>query len=105
LESEYELNASTLSVTEEELRRARKVISELEKSLEELRVLHKIEVDDERRKGQALCDQVRNETIAAAEEQFSKANEHYMTLKHEYDSAIIKIGKLGEGIESCSTRS
>ena len=100
LKSEYEATTKILEATKDDLQFSRKAATELEESLEELRIEHKNSVETEKKKSQALCDQVRNETIAAAEEQFSKANGHYMTLKNEYNIAVTKIEKLEKELRS-----
>ena len=85
---------------EEDARTSHKVVADLESSKEELLAEHAVVLEEQRKMSRAQCDQVRNETIAAAEEQFRKANEHYMSLKQEYDGAITKIGKLEKELRS-----
>eukprot|EP00545_Synedropsis_sp_CCMP1620_P000153 CAMPEP_0119008762 /NCGR_PEP_ID=MMETSP1176-20130426/3919_1 /TAXON_ID=265551 /ORGANISM="Synedropsis recta cf, Strain CCMP1620" /LENGTH=894 /DNA_ID=CAMNT_0006961159 /DNA_START=189 /DNA_END=2873 /DNA_ORIENTATION=+ len=93
LEAEHEANTQRLKTTEEELTLSLQGTADLEATVEMLRKEKREAVDTEKRKGQTICDKVRNETIAEAEAQFNKANEHYMTLKHEYDGALGKIAK------------
>ena len=94
LESEIEKATGSLASTEEMLRQSQQVITELEGLLTELRAEHNRAIEEQCRKGQKHSEQVRNETIAAAEVQFQKANEHYMALRQEYDAASRKAGKL-----------
>ena len=100
LEAENKKNAQALKAAEENLRLSQNSVAEVEAFGEELRVEHAVAIEEQRRLGRAQCDQVRDETIAAAEEQFRKANEHYMSLKQEYDSSIVKIGKLEKELRS-----
>mmetsp|Transcript_18277 Transcript_18277/g.27701 ORF Transcript_18277/g.27701 Transcript_18277/m.27701 type:complete len:865 (-) Transcript_18277:83-2677(-) len=57
-------------------------------------------VEQEKKLRNAACEKVRNETVAAAEEQFNKANEHYLTLKHRYDNVVARVATLEKEIKS-----
>lgn len=99
LEAEHETNVHKLKTTEEELTLCLHGTTELEATVDMLRAEKKEAVEDERKKGETICEKVRNETIAEAEAQFNTANEHYMTLKHEYDGAVDKISKLEKDLK------
>lgn len=100
LEADNERIAHALKAAEEDFRLSQISVAELKASGEDLRVEHTVAIEELRRLGRTHCDQVRDQTIAAAEEQFRKANEHYISLKQEYDGASVKIGKLEKELRS-----
>lgn len=100
LEVEQEAYSQQLSATEAQLNLSLAEIAELEQSLAKMETQGKMALDEEKRRSQKASDQIRNETIAAAKEQFSKANGHYMTLKHEYDNSVMKTASLEKEVRS-----
>jgi hypothetical protein len=100
LEDERQLDIAGVEAAREEADIARAASRSLQMSLDQLRSDHRKELEEERRKREEACQQVKEEMIAAAEEQFGKANKHYVKLKHEYDSTIIKIGRIERELKS-----
>jgi hypothetical protein len=100
LVNENEAISRMLLSTEAQLNQAQEEITALQSSMMELREILTSTLEDERKKAIEQCEEVRNATIAVAEAQFNKANEHYMNLKHEYDSTIATNAKLEKEIRS-----
>jgi hypothetical protein len=100
LEDERQQGIASAEAARGEAEIARTASRSLQMSLDQLRDDHRKELEKERRKRDEACQQVKEEMITAAEEQFGKANEHYVKLKHEYDSTIMKVGRIERELKS-----
>jgi chromosome segregation ATPase len=94
LQAEKEQDLADLAMAREEAELARAASDSLKKSLDRLRDDHKKALEEEAQRRQELCQTVKKGMILAAEEQFGKANEHYVNLKHEYDAIKEKLNKV-----------
>jgi chromosome segregation ATPase len=101
LEAERQHDLARVEAARAEAENARTASKSLQMSLDQLRDDHKRELEKERRLREEACQQVKKEMIAAAEEQFGKANELYVKLKHEYDSTMMKAGRIERELKSC----
>lgn len=91
-EANQVINELKLLQNDQESRVAR-LSEDLELSQKELKakeLTYETQLKEMKQIRNAACEKVRNETVAAAEEQFNKANEHYLTLKQRYDTAVAR---------------
>ena len=79
--------------------------TELEESLELMRVDHKKAKDDEARRRAAACEEIKADMIRQAEEQFAVANAHYLKLKGEFENAKNANGKLEKELQKARDES
>ena len=94
IEEEREQDFALIDAAREDARQAEAETQSLRLSLERLRRDHELALEDERQKREDSCQQAREEMIAAAQAQFDQANEHYVKLKHEYDSTATKLSQM-----------
>jgi len=93
-ESELERNLALLESTQQESLRVEQALREAEDLMITIRTDHERALEAEKAKREVACDQVKDEMITAAEEQFARANETFMKLKHEHDAAKTKLIKM-----------
>lgn len=91
LDAERERHIKEIQTAQEQSQAAREAVLSLEETLGHQKKDHAKQMGEERKLRDLACDRVREEMIASAKEQFADANQHYMNLKHEYDSCFAKL--------------
>jgi len=102
LDAEHQTYVDALKAATEEANLTKIQYSTLLASWERSKLEHKKAMDDEKRKRHEARDEVRAEMIAAAEEQFAKANVEYLRLKSEFELTVARLGKAEREIQAMS---
>lgn len=93
-DAEHQNTIEALQAAKDEAHLAKLQCATFEANLERSKVDYKKAIEDEKRKRQEAREEVRAEMIHAAEEQFAKANVEYLRVKSEFESTLLKLGKI-----------
>jgi hypothetical protein len=88
-----------LEATHEEAQYAASGIERKNQEIQRMKVAHQQVLENELVLREKTCQDARDEMIARAEQQFAQANATYKKLKHEYDTAVVKLSGLEKDIK------
>ena len=101
----FETLSKELESSQSQTEDANTTLHALEEQIKQLKIDNANQLEEERKKRLAACQKVKNDMISAAEEQFEKANEHYIKLKKEYDSSQDQLKKVAKDLEQAKSLS
>ena len=101
----FETLSKELESSQAQTEEANTTLQAMEEQVKKLQIDNANQLEEERKKRLAACQKVKNDMISAAEEQFEKANEHYIKLKKEYDSSQDQLKKVAKDLDVAKSQS